>query len=599
MTEHSTDGVDSDTQHTDISRRRMLQNTILVTTAGALAGCSETSEQDGTTTPDGSGDSDTDTTQNGDSQSSSPVVELDLVTVNRQVNPERFESMTQIAKQWGRLGIQINLRPLSTQEWISSMFGEEHQFKIGHMNWGGGPHRFDPVRYMATFTSGSGYNSSFYSNEEFDQAYQTLRTNFDRDARQQAAYKCQELLCRDLPGIMTRFAILKGGINTEKFGNWTAMPGEQPYRNVWNLTSLTPKTDDTTVFEPRVDAPDHLNPMALGGNVDNRFHRLVYDRLVRLGPDQAQPQPSSAETWDFVDNTTIDVTLREGLTFTDGKPVRPEDVKFTWDFFKEHGQPYLQTHFSSYDNSEVLDDRTIRFNLSQPDASILSYGFYLMPIMPQHVWEGITEEEDLEHPRQWTDPVYTANGPFKVVDDNMPERLILEVNEDYHMDFNGIEQYVVQQYGGHEQRMVELQKGNAAFITRVLTGQLKRIKANEGGSWDHVEPIEQKSIRWRSVQFNFNKEPSSDRALRRACAHATNQQAIIDIAYDGVGAYPAKSGNVISPINEFWHNPDTMTYEGGVEEARSVLEDAGYRWDDQGRLLYPEDMLPIEPPGPR
>lgn len=594
------DQTDAETEPTgvlDAGRRKFLESSIIVMTTGALAGCSEQSEDSDSNEPGTTTDQQTTDGQTQDGQSQ--VVELDLVTINRSRDPERWAEMQQVQKQWSRLGIQINLRALGFQEWISAMFGEKHQFKIGHMNWGGDANRIDPLRYMSTFKSGSGYNSSFYSNEEFDAAYNTLRTSYDAEERKQAAFRCQELLCRDLPGVMLQFQKLKGGRNTELFSNWTPMPGNAPYRNVWNMTSLTPNTDNTTVFQPTTSGPNFLQPMALRGNNDNIYSRLVYDRLVRLGPDQARPQPSSAETWEFVDDTTVDVTLKDGLVWSDGESVTPEDVKFTWDFLKEHGQPYLSTHFATYDNSEVLDDRTVRFNLTQPDAGIVSYSFFILPIMPKHVWDGITEEEDLDHPRNWSDPDYTTSGPFKVVEADLPNKAILEANEDYHMDFTGgIERFIVQEYGGYEQMLVELQKGNAAFVINILTNQLQRIQSNSDGSWDHVDPFSLKGIFWRAIQFNMKKEPSNNLALRRACAHATNQQAIVDIAYDGIGAVPAVSGNVVAPHNEYWYNPDTRRYTGGVEKGKQVLRDAGYSWDDQGRLLYPEDMLPIEPPGP-
>ena len=49
----------------------------------------------------------------------------------------------------------------------------------------------------------------------------------------------------------------------------------------------------------------------------------------------------AAKDWQVVDDTTIEVTLRQGMTWHDGESVTPEDVKFTWDYATKHGIPYL------------------------------------------------------------------------------------------------------------------------------------------------------------------------------------------------------------------------------------------------------------------
>lgn len=599
MSDDSAAGADSgNDDRFDVSRRKLLETGLVVTTAGALAGC-------GGGGTGGAPETDTSTTEQDDGttgggpQPSDKVVKLKLMGLSRENGPETFAALQQVTKQWKELGIDLELEAQSWNEWIATNYGDPRNYKVSYLAWGGDAQRIDPLRYLGLYYSKiGGYNSTRYNNPEYDEAFETLQTSYDRNERQQAAYKCQEILCDDAVTPIMYYPIMKGGVNTEKFGNWKSSVGNIPYRNVWTLTSLEPKTNDTTVLQPIVNPPNVLNPMAMDGNVDNIYHRMVYDRLVRLDPDDGSPRGSSAKNWEFVDDTTVDVTLKEGLTFTDGKPVRPEDVKFTWDYFVEQGHPYFSFYFNSYDSSEVTDDRTIRFNLSKPDAGLVSYGFYLMPILPQHVWEGVVEEEGIDHPRNWSDPDFTASGPFKAVEVNLPDRMILEVNEDYHMDFNGIEQFILKQFGGNEQALVELQKGNAAFINGILTSQLKRIRENQDGNWDHVEPFSQKMINWANIQFHMEREPSNDVALRRACAHALNQQVIVDIAFDGIGAIPGESSNVVAPHNEFWHNPDVKTYEGGVEAGRQVLEDAGYGWNDQGQLVYPEDMLPIEPPGP-
>ena len=61
---------------------------------------------------------------------------------------------------------------------------------------------------------------------------------------------------------------------------------------------------------------------------------------------------------------------------------------------------------------------------------------------------------------------------------------------------------------------------------------------------------------------------------------------IINNIYKGFAV--AADSYVSTPI-EFWHNPELTSYEFSIDAARQVLADAGYTWDNEGRLQYPAE----------
>ncbi len=67
------------------------------------------------------------------------------------------------------------------------------------------------------------------------------------------------------------------------------------------------------------------------------------------------------------------------------------------------------------------------------------------------------------------------------------------------------------------------------------------------------------------------------------------RQKIIDVVFDG-GAL--KTFSMVSESNKFWNNPDVEKLDYDFEAARQELKDAGYRWDAEGRLYYPENFTP-------
>jgi peptide/nickel transport system substrate-binding protein len=78
--------------------------------------------------------------------------------------------------------------------------------------------------------------------------------------------------------------------------------------------------------------------------------------------------------------------------------------------------------------------------------------------------------------------------------------------------------------------------------------------------------------------------PFEDVAFRRAVATAIPNEGIVQQIYNGQAS---PGGSIISAANEFWHNSDLGHFAYDIEEARNILRDAGYSWDDDGNLLLP------------
>src|SRR5439155_25787929 len=58
-----------------------------------------------------------------------------------------------------------------------------------------------------------------------------------------------------------------------------------------------------------------------------RYMRTIYGSLVLRNPDGTY-KPDLATAWKVVDPQTVDLDLRQGVTFQDGTPFDAEAVKF-------------------------------------------------------------------------------------------------------------------------------------------------------------------------------------------------------------------------------------------------------------------------------
>jgi peptide/nickel transport system substrate-binding protein len=49
------------------------------------------------------------------------------------------------------------------------------------------------------------------------------------------------------------------------------------------------------------------------------------------------------------------------------------------------------------------------------------------------------------------------------------------------------------------------------------------------------------------------------------------------------------SSSSITPVNSFWHNKNLAPPEYNLEKARQILKNAGFQWDKNGRLCFPDE----------
>jgi peptide/nickel transport system substrate-binding protein len=104
-----------------------------------------------------------------------------------------------------------------------------------------------------------------------------------------------------------------------------------------------------------------------------RLLELIYEPLVRLDPTLTVG-PAIAESWEFSeDGTTLTFKLDPDAKFHDGTQVTSADVKASFErILDEATAAATRANFLSITNIDTPDNMTVVFNLSQPDAPILT-----------------------------------------------------------------------------------------------------------------------------------------------------------------------------------------------------------------------------------
>ncbi|HEX4863798.1 MAG TPA: ABC transporter substrate-binding protein, partial [Acidimicrobiales bacterium] len=105
-------------------------------------------------------------------------------------------------------------------------------------------------------------------------------------------------------------------------------------------------------------------PLNLFVGADEKLAELVYDKLLAPNPYVDKPAAWLAEEVVQVDPSTWEVTLREGVRWHDGKPLTPNDVRFTFEYMKAAPTGRWTHHVSdipTIDKVEAVDGGRVRF----------------------------------------------------------------------------------------------------------------------------------------------------------------------------------------------------------------------------------------------
>lgn len=136
---------------------------------------------------------------------------------------------------------------------------------------------------------------------------------------------------------------------------------------VINSDDGTPKQGGEAVIAYYTDASSY-DPILGGSGADHALLWPIYDTLISFNPE-LEPQPGLAESWDFPDDKTMVLHLREGVTFQDNTPFDAEAVKFNIE--RVNSEDSTVSDLKNVERVEVVDSLTVKLHLKQPDSSLL------------------------------------------------------------------------------------------------------------------------------------------------------------------------------------------------------------------------------------
>lgn len=178
---------------------------------------------------------------------------------------------------------------------------------------------------------------------------------------------------------------------------------------------------------------DNLNPFILKslrttarGMMDLNYGNLVFEPLMQRNYDEAfSLYGLLADSVDMdPERKSIEFHLNPNAKWSDGEPVTPEDVLFTYDVFTDKGRPPYNARMSLIAKLEKTGDHSVRFTFNEKANRETPLIIALTPILPKHAFNKETFDKTTLKP-------LIGSGPYTIAQVAPGQRIVFKRNPNY------------------------------------------------------------------------------------------------------------------------------------------------------------------------
>jgi peptide/nickel transport system substrate-binding protein len=271
----------------------------------------------------------------------------------------------------------------------------------------------------------------------------------------------------------------------------------------------------------------------------------IYDPLMHRTEDGAL-EPYLAES--LTPNEALTewtLTLRPDVRFHDGTPLDAQTLKTIFDEYLTVPGANTAAALAEVSSLDVVDELTVVYRLTQANAAfpVLLASSPGWPFSPTAA--AAAGEEAGARP--------VGTGPFRFVEWQRDSRLVVQKNEDYWQEgLPHLDEIVFQPMPDEDTRLASLQSGDIDVMQSLRQSTVIRARELDG-----VTNYEHLGSNSGAMTMNTSRPPFDDVRVRRALAHASNQEAVIEVL----------GGGGVTPPSTQYFSEDSPYYSEKVAEA--------------------------------
>ncbi len=332
-----------------------------------------------------------------------------------------------------------------------------------------------------------------------------------------------------------------------------------------------------TFSEAVVGRARALSPLFAQTDAEKDLVFLLFRGLTRADVTGATV-PDVATGWTISpDKLSYTFTLRDDVFWSDGAPVTAEDVLFTVKTLQDPAFTGDADMAALWRNVavEVVDDHSVRFILPEPFAPFLDQT--TIGLLPAHILKDVPVAQLPTHAFN-TQPV--GNGPFKVEKlDDTSVNLVPNPNDGGRHPY--LNRLIFRFFPDRASALAAFNRKEVMGVGQIPPVDLPKLTA--GALYSSARPI------FTAVYLNQDNPLFKDKAVRQALLTGLDREALVRQALYGQAL--VTDSPVI--VNSWAYNPQTRRYAYNLDQARAMLDNAGWR-DTNGDGIRDRDGRPFE-----
>lgn len=265
------------------------------------------------------------------------------------------------------------------------------------------------------------------------------------------------------------------------------------------------------------------------------------------------------------DGNTWTVHIRDDVRFTDGENLTAEDVAFT---FNTAIGSNSELDMSNLEKATAINNTAVEFKLKEPQSSFI-WRLRYVGIVPEHAYKKET---------YGANPI--GSGPYKLVEWDKGQQAILELNENYYGKkpyFKKITMLFLDKdtaFAAVKSGDVDIAEIEISHANQTVDGyKLVNLPAAraQGLSFPMQYNTGKKSLKGDPIGNNV----TADITIRKALNIGIDRKALLDGVIYGKGAVEYTGVD-----QRDFGNPDAKINDSSPEEAKKILENAGWKDTD-------------------
>jgi peptide/nickel transport system substrate-binding protein len=326
----------------------------------------------------------------------------------------------------------------------------------------------------------------------------------------------------------------------------------------------SPENSITKDFNPFVST---VAPQGMGAT------GLIYEPLLQFdlaAPPKYYPWLATSYAWSN-GGESLTFTIRQGVKWSNGTPLTPADVAFTYNLVKANAAINLAgisiSSVSTSGNTVTLTFPSAEYLNLQEIAGV--------PILPQAIWSKAGS------PTTFTDADPIGTGPY-VLKSFTPQGFTLTKNPDYWQAAKvKVQNVYFPVYTSNTSATSALFTGAIDWTGNFIPG-LQQDFVAKAPAYHHFWEAPGST---NALMPNLNKWPTNQLAVRKAISLAVNRTVLANEGEAGLENPVTNTSGITLPTFSAWAAPaaaDTVAAAGSATAAEQVLTSAGYKKGSDG-----------------